>query len=124
MSYVYQHVVFGAIVPTSKIKPNYNAIDEVINHKSVSSFYNGNRLDEDGSFVGIKLKTLDSGSNTDLNQFLDEFDRVQTTIDFDKKIEELKSLPIEHPEIFKDLDFDEFVALIGKPKLMIIPETE
>lgn len=119
MAYIYQHVVFGSIIPSID---DYELREAVINDTGVvKGFYNGNRLDDEGYFIGIKLKTLDQGSNFNLSEFISEFlvDKEVHMNTVHKLIAEFKE-----SESLKSFDTTELFNLIKEPQLFIIPESE
>lgn len=124
---VHQHIVFGAIIPLDEAFP-YELREVIVNEKNVSSFYNGNRLDDEGYFIGVKLNTLEFGSNFDLTRFLEKFPESEDkhTEYFHLKVKDfLSSKDWVDEGLDIDGDIQSFLKeALSKPRLMIIPETE
>lgn len=120
---VHQHIVFGTVLNMALIE-NYDLEEKIVNHNSVDSFYNGNRLDQHGYWIGVRIDTLKDGANTSLDDVLATFKEQEVA---HRELFNTLLTQFKEDKAIESICPKEFNALIGQlkePSMLFIPETE
>lgn len=120
---VHQHIVFGTVLNMALIE-NYDLEEKIVNHNSVDSFYNGNRLDQHGYWIGVRIDTLKDGENTSLDDVLATFKEQEVA---HRELFNTLLTQFKKDKAIESICQEEFNALIGQlkePSMLFIPETE